>query len=278
MTGNKYGICEWSLPAAGPFALRLAAETGFDGIQLGDLGGGPLNFPLNHPRMQQGYLEEAEKSGVRLHSLHLHTLVREGTMRYPLASPEGERAARSIQKGIEACKAMRIDRLMLSSFFASEIRHAYDFNNFADMLSYACDLGAENGVRIVYEGILPIERLLRLLDIVGDRLTVLYDTLNPIRFGSGDPQEEIRRIGVDRIDHIHVKDAPHEMVGCCLLGTGEGRFAQTAKLLNDLGYAGWYITENYYAQPPMGENADPYELARMDLQTMRATFDRGKGD
>ncbi|MCI8855211.1 MAG: sugar phosphate isomerase/epimerase [Clostridiaceae bacterium] len=269
---NQYGICEWSMPIGGPFGVRLAAECGFDGIQLGDLGGMPQGFPMNHPRIQQGYLEAAEQAGVRLHSLHLHTLVREGTMLHPMGSAQGELARESIQKGIAACAAMKINRLMLSSFFASRIGNDYELENFASFLSYACDLGEEHGIRIVYEGILQIDRFLLLLERVGERLAVLYDTLNPIRFGSGDPLEEIRRIGVDRIDHVHVKDAPSNLIGCCLLGTGVGRLNKTAALLNASGYKGWFITENYYAQPPMGTNADPFELARRDLVTMKALF------
>lgn len=269
---NQFGICEWSLPVGGPFGVRLAAECGFDGIQLGDLGGGPQGFPMNHPRVQAGYLEEAERTRLRLHSLHLHTLVREGTMLYPAASGKGGLARESIQKGVAACAEMGIGCLMLSSFFATRIGNDYQLDNFAAMLEYACALGAERGVRIVYEGILHIDRLLGLLDRLGERLGVLYDTLNPIRFGTGEPAEEIRRIGAARIDHIHLKDAPHDMVGCCLLGEGEGRVAETAAVLNAAGWQGWYITENYYAQPPMGAGADPYALARRDLETMKALF------
>ncbi len=269
---NRFGVCEWSLPAGGPFGVRLAAECGFDGVQLGDLGGMPQGFPMNHPRIQQGYLESAEQTGVRLHSLHLHTLVREGTMLHPMDSAQGELAKESIRKGVAACVAMGIDRLMLSSFFASRIGNDYELENFSSMLSYACDLGEAHGVRIVYEGILHIDRFLLLLDRVGERLTVLYDTLNPIRFGSGDPLEEIQRIGVDRIDHVHLKDAPPLWIGWCLLGTGMGRLEETAALLQDLGYRGWLITENYYAQPPMGIDTDPYALARQDLLTMKALF------
>ena len=190
---NQFGICEWSLPVGGPFGVRLAAECGFDGIQLGDLGGGPQGFPMNHPRVQAGYLEEAERTGLRLHSLHLHTLVREGTMLYPAASGKGGLARESIQKGVAACAEMGIGCLMLSSFFATRIGNDYQLDNFAAMLEYACALGAERGVRIVYEGILHIDRLLGLLDRLGERLGVLYDTLNPIRFGTGEPAEEIRQ-------------------------------------------------------------------------------------
>ena len=36
--GRHFGICEWALPVSGPLAIRLAAEAGYEGIQLGELG------------------------------------------------------------------------------------------------------------------------------------------------------------------------------------------------------------------------------------------------
>ena len=269
---NFYGVCEWSLPVPGPFSPKIAAELGFDGIQIGDLGGAPLNFPLNHPRNQQAYLEAAAEAGIKIHSLHPHTLIREGTMRYPLNSAQGLRAKENLQNIIKACREMNVDTMMVSSFRDSMIRHDYDFVNTAAMLRYACDLGKDAGVRVVYESVLHIDRQLRLLDLVGDDLYILYDTLNPLRYGSGDPIEEMRRIGLERIDHIHVKDAPEEMVGCCLLGTGVGHFEEIAAFLKDFGYSGWYITENYYAQPPFPRGSDSYALAKEDLMTMRRVF------
>ena len=36
---NKMAICEWCFPGLGRSALKLASDIGFEGIQLGDLGG-----------------------------------------------------------------------------------------------------------------------------------------------------------------------------------------------------------------------------------------------
>ena len=74
-----------------------------------------------------------------------------------------------------------------------------------------------------------------------------------------------QRIGVDRIDHVHVKDAPENLVGCWPLGKGSGKFLETMNLLKELGYSGWYVAENYFYQPPMSQLGTGWDLAKNDL-------------
>ncbi len=271
MSVNKMGICEWVLPTEGPYSLELAAQLGYDGIQLGDLGGQGKAFPINNRRLQEAYLHASQQHNVELQSLHLYTLVRDGTMKYSLGSPQGDDAILSITKGVDACRDMNIPILMLSSFFASQILNDVDFINFSELLRYACTYGQDNGVGIVFECILHIDKIMKMLDAVKG-LRLCYDTLNPIRFGSGDPNEEILRIGRENIDHVHVKDAPADLKGCCLLGTGYGGFHKLAGTLKSIGVSGWFITENYYCLPPMGKDSNFFELAQADLNTMRQTF------
>ena len=40
----KLGIAEWALPVDGPYGCKIAAEIGFEGIQL-DVGSYERNFP-----------------------------------------------------------------------------------------------------------------------------------------------------------------------------------------------------------------------------------------
>jgi len=266
---NQIGFCEWIFSVNGPFAIQIASEIGFSGMQLGDLGGETKQFPMNNKRVQQGYLEAAEKYNVQLHSMHLFSLVREGTMVFPAKSDKGIRAIESIAKGIDACYAMGIHTLMLSAFFATEIKTTEQFSNYIEILKHACNLGKDKNVRIVFEGVLHIDQFLRMKELVGDELKFCYDTGNPIRWKSGEPAEEIRKLGLDNIDHVHVKDLPADRVGYCLLGDGIGQFDHTFSFLNELGYDGWYITENNYEQPPMGIGADFIELAKKDLSYLR---------
>jgi sugar phosphate isomerase/epimerase len=268
---SKLGICEWVFAVNGPTAIRYAAEIGFDGIQLGDLGGARNCFPLNDPKIQKDYQESARRYGIQLHSLHLFTLVREGHLRFPPNSPEGRLGIRSIQKGLEACQALDIPILLVTSYDACAIINEYDAEQTAKMLRAACDLARDMGVRITYESVTPTRTIKWILDYVGKDLKLCYDVLNPIKFLKGDPLEEIALFGPDVIDHVHVKDAPPELRGFCRLGTGRGRYRETIAALKQSGFEGWYITENFYHAPPMGDGGSVFELAKNDLDVMRAT-------
>lgn len=268
----RYGICEWTLPASGAAAVELAGLAGFEGIQLGDLGGSAKEYPLCDEKTQSEILEASARSDVKLQALHLHTLVREGGMIYPANTREGQSAMESIRKGVESCRALGIPTLMLTSGFACEIRDEEGFLAFSRMLAYACDIAEDSGPRIVFESILGVPDILRMRQATKGRMRICYDTFNMIRFGRGNPLEDLARLEPEDIDHFHLKDAPANLKGCVLLGQGCGRFAEVAGRIREMGFSGWFVSENYYAQPPLCEGGDPVTLARLDAATMRASF------
>ena len=279
-TMNPIGICEWCLPVEGPFGLEYAKRAGFEGVQLGDLGGSEKGFPMNSPWIQQGYLETAARTGMALHSIHLHTMVSQAGHVYPMDSPRGEAASESIRKGVEACQAMGIDCLNISAFFESYVRNDYDQKNLVDHLRLAVAYGADRGVRVVYEPGVTLDRVLRILEQVPG-LTINYDLLNPIFSGRGDPATEIPAIGIDRIDHVHIKDVRLDHLGrftggACLSGDGGGRIAQSIAMLREGGYGKWYLSEaSYYNPAGFGESSEVLQAMEKDVARIRAMV---KGD
>ncbi len=153
---NRFGVCEWSLPVQGEEAIKMAASIGFDGIQLGDLGGAATGFPLLDAEIQERYRALRGELGIAYQALHLYTLVREGGMIFPFDSEQGRSALRSIDAGIAACAALNIPALMLTSGFGCKIEDETGFARFGDMLRYACDRGDEHGVRVVFESVLQV--------------------------------------------------------------------------------------------------------------------------
>ena len=266
---EKLGICEWCFAVNGPDAIRYAGMIGFDGIQLGDLGGSGNCFPLNDPAIQKDYIETAKRSNIEFQSLHLFSLVREGGLQCPPTSSEGMRALHSIEKGLEAAKALKATKLLVTSYDACSIINDYDLECTAQMLKEACGRASEYGVQMVYESILRGDKLMEILDYVGPDLKICYDILNPVKFLRGDPVEEIRIFNTKWIDHVHLKDTPHNMKGFCRLGTGRGRFRESIQALKEIGFHGWYITENFYHLPPMGDIGSIFETARADLKIMQ---------
>ena len=269
---NRLGICEWCLPPVGPFSLVLAKEAGYEGIQLGDLGGAYLNFPLSNQRIQKEYMRMSEKTGIILQALHLHTLVREGTMKYPLDSPQGQKGTLSLRKGIEICSQMHIPTLVLSAFFASSLETQKEFDIFSTQLRYACDYAEKYGITIAFESVLSIDRILDMVRIVDSGLKICYDTVNPIRCHSGIPEYEIVQLGNALIDHFHIKDTTENLKQYCLIGTGCSNLPKITDAINRIHYSGWFISENYYFRSPIGDVADPLVQLKQDGDTLRKIF------
>ncbi len=266
---NKYGVCEWYLATTGPSAIKTASLLGFEGIQISDLGGVNLNFPLNDERIQDLYLEASNEYGVKIQGFQGNvSITQHGGVKYPMDSAKGQEAIYNFKKGLDVCVALEIPTYLICSFLASNFINDYEQKNTAVMLKHFVELASEKGVQIAYECFAPLDKLFAILDYVGDGLKLCYDTLNPIRFGNGNPPDEVLKIGLDRIDHIHLKDAPENLVGCWPLGEGAGKVEETIGALKKIGYQGWYMAENYFYLPPMNELGKGWDLMKKDLEFM----------
>lgn len=270
----KYGICEWSLPVSGTLGIRLAGELGYDGIQLGEAGGRQMGYPLKHRRVQELYLETAQMCGIKLHSLNLGALLAEGTLNYAAETLQGQYARESLHKGFEVCSALGIGTIVITVNSQDDEQTSNVLNH----LRYAVQLAAENGVEIAVESAQELPVILGILECMQEKIKICMDILNPLRFGSGNPQEQICIFGKERISHFHMKDSEKELFrigerGCTLLGTGDAGYEKSVELIRKMHYEGWVISENYYYLPPMfTDDADFVELARKDLRTMRESF------
>ena len=270
---NKIGVCEWCLPVNGPFAVEFAAKAGFDGIQLGDLGGSQAGFPMTNEYIRRAYKEAAERTGIVRHSMHLYTLVRDAGHIFPMNSPEGEAANKSIRNGIDSCEAMGINCLNISAFFQSNVNNDYDWENLVAHLQYASQYGQDHGVYVVYEPGVPMDKIREVLERVPG-LRINYDLTNPRALGTGEPLEELAELDAAIIDHVHVKDSRRDRfgryLGSCIAGEGSGRIAEAIELLQKRGYKNWYLSESNYLQPlSYGIGPDSLEVCRQDCAAIR---------
>ena len=169
--GQQFGICEWSFPVSGPLAMRLAAEAGYDGMQIGEAGGRLMGYPLNNRRVRELYREEAERCDLQLHSLNLGALLAEGTLNDREDTERGGWARKSLSNGFAACEALGIRTVVITveppteDAFANVVRH----------LRFAGELARESGVEIAIESARPVEEIQRLLDELGTEAKVCMD-------------------------------------------------------------------------------------------------------
>ena len=194
-------------------------------------------------------------------------------MIHPVNSPAGKIGIESIRAAVKVCHELEIPEIMVTSGFLCQIKSELDLDIFSQHLKIALEIAGEQDVGISFESALPADEILKMRSLLGSSFRICYDTFNPIRFHMVDkPEDDIRKLGLNIINHFHLKDGPENMIGCSLLGDGVGNFKEVANVINALGYQGWFITENYYANAPLCNQGDFDTVVSRDLEIMRNTF------
>lgn len=271
---QSFGICEWSFPVSGTLAIQLAAQIGFDGIQLSESGGRAVGFPLTHPEIIAAYKYTAAQHNIQLHSLNLGALLTENTIFYETNTIQGEQARDSLLNGILACTKLGINAMVVT--VSPKTKEAY--YNAISHLKYAGTIAQNYNIELVIESILSLSDLTQLIEDLNGIAKICMDTLNPLRFGSGNPQEQILAFGKDKIHHFHIKDSISTLFssnqrGCVPIGTGNGEYKESIAAIKSIGYEGWIISENYYYLPPLCNIQSDFMLAAYeDLRTLQNSF------
>lgn len=278
----RLGVCEWSFPCWGTLSLKMAHEAGFEGMQLGDGGGSLHGYPLTNPGVQEDYLEAASRYHMALQSIHLYTLGHQGYLRSAFDSSEGAVCRESIRQGVVAAAQMKIPTVIIDGMrmnTAAKLAHVMKF------AKYAVQLGEEYGVNIAMETDMTLTDHIRFLDALDGKVTLCFDTHNPVMYGTGKPADLIRALGRERMDHFHMKESLPNRDGyitvetpIVLLSQGITEFYESVQAIKDIGYSGWLVSENFYFRPNLTEGGmDPVSLARKDVETLKMAF-RGPQD
>lgn len=268
----KLGITEWSLPVEGPYGCKIAADVGFEGIQL-DIGSYERNFPKTKRCVQDAYLEAADRFGIQYTSIACNELDN-----FDMVAQKGftERAIafKTITSAIDAAAAMGIPTVMVQSFKASALETDQDLERAVNVIRQVSDYALERGeITIGLENLLSVENLLRLIDAVGKpNVKIYFDTQNYYLSEKADVAGMVEPL-ITHICEVHVKDgyeADIEPSGA-LLGKGDSGFFDTIAELRRCGYSGWLISENFYDRGPVSKlNNDPRALMLQDYQVLKS--------
>ena len=268
----KLGITEWALPVEGPYGCKIAADVGFEGIQL-DIGSYERNFPKTRRCVQDAYLEAADKFGIQYTAIGCNELDN-----YDMVAKKGvaERgiAFKAITSAIDAAAVMGIPIVMVQSFNASALETDQDFERAINVIRRVSDYALEKGeITIGLENLLSVENLLRLIDEVDKpNVKIYFDTQNYYLHDKADVAGMVEPL-ISHICQVHVKDgyeADIEPSGA-LLGEGDSGFFDTIAELRRCGYSGWLISENFYDRGPISKlSNDPKELMSKDYQILKS--------
>ncbi|MGD8443416.1 MAG: sugar phosphate isomerase/epimerase family protein [Desulfobacterales bacterium] len=266
----KLGITEWSLPIDGPYGCKIAAEIGFEGIQL-DVGSYERNFPKTKKVVQDAYLEAAEKYGITYTAIACNELDN-----YNMVAPKGYKdrtiALQTIISAIDAAVAMDIPIVMVQSFLASAIETEQDFTRAVNVIKYVSEYAGDKGdVTIGIENLLSVDGLMRLIEKVNNpKLKIYFDTQNYYLHEKVDVAAMVKPL-ISYICQVHVKDGHKKDVepSGALLGEGASGFYITIDELRKYEYTGWLISENFYDRGPISQlSEDPVELMKKDFKVM----------
>ena len=267
----KIGITEWALPVDGPYGFKVAAEVGFEGIQL-DVGSYERNFPKTKKVVQDAYLEAAEKFGITYTAIGCNELDN-----FNMVAPKGYKnrtiALRTIISAIDAAAAMDIPIVMVQSFLASAIETEQDFNRAVNVIKYISEYAAGKGdLTIGIENLLSVDGLMRLIgEVDNPNVKIYFDTQNYYLHERANVAEMVEPL-MPYICQVHVKDGYKFDVepSGALLGEGASGFYKTIEELRKYEYTGWLISENFYDRGPISQlSEDPVELMKKDFQVLR---------
>ena len=221
------GVTDWNLRlGANPDAVPLAAQLGFEGVQV-SFGRriADNKLPLDNPELIARYLALSHQHKIPIDGTCVDRLHDNGLKSDPLA-------IQWVRDSIRLTSALKTRVLLLPFFGKWAIQGQEEGNAVADALRDLAPEAEKAGVILGLEDTISAEDNVRIMDRVKSKnVSVYYDVGNSTHAGF-DPVKEIRWLGKDRICHIHLKDNPN------YLGEGTISFPRIVEAIREIGFTG----------------------------------------
>ncbi len=251
--GFKLAVCDWTIgKATDPASLEAAKRIGLDGVQV-DFGRAEADLPLFDADLQRRFIDEARKQDMQIASLAMGVL-------NGVPYKSDLRAELWVAKGINVCKALGVNVVLLAFFGEGDLRNDKKGTDIVvERLKRVAPKAEKAGVFLAIESWLSAEQHMDIIDRVGSpAVKVYYDVANSHKAGY-DIYKEIRQLG-KHICEFHAKDYDD------LYGKGSIDFEQVRRAMDDIGYRGWIVMEG--TKMPLGLE----ESCRYDAQYLRGIF------
>jgi sugar phosphate isomerase/epimerase len=240
LSGVRIGVTDWNLRKTGNLeAIALAKSLGFEGVEV-SLGRRVVNnkLPMDDPALQQRYLDEAARQGMRLAGTCLDVL----HVNYLKNDKLGQKW---VAEGIPITRKLNA-RVMLLPFFgkgALETQAEKDY--VGDALRELAPEAERAGVILGLENTISAEDNVRIMERARSKaVLVYYDIGNSTRAGF-DVLKEIPWLGKDRICQFHIKDNPSYL--------GEGKIDIPGVMRAIAALGGWKGFANLETSAPSKE-------------------------
>lgn len=224
----KIGVTDWNLRQGGRLeAVALAKKLGFEGVEV-SLGRKIVGdkLPLDNSDLQQQYIAEARKHGIRIAGTCLDVL-------HVNCLKNDKLGARWLAEGIPITRKLDAKVMLLPFFGRGALETRQEMDYVADVLKEIGREAEKAKVRLGLENTISAEDNARILDRAASRsVSVYYDVGNSTRAGF-DPVKEIRWLGRKRICQMHLKDNPQ------YLGEGTIDFPAVFKAIDEIDFSGF---------------------------------------
>lgn len=222
------GVTDWNLRlGANPEALPLAAQLGFEGVQIsfgrriaGD------KMPADNPETVARYLRLSAENRIPIDATCVDRLHDNGLK-------DDKLAVKWVLDSIRLTRALGAKALLLPFFGDRAIRDENEGNAVGDILRDIAPEAEKAGVALGLEDTISAEANVRIMERSRSKnVQVYYDVGNSTQAGF-DVVKEIRWLGRDRICQFHFKDNPG------YLGEGRVPMPQVIEAIRAIGFTGY---------------------------------------
>jgi sugar phosphate isomerase/epimerase len=237
--------------------FRQAKQLGFRGVEV--------VLSRQRPDRLEALLRAQRAHGLAVPSLVLgeHSDLGGIADRDPVVAAE---ARRDVERAIQWAAQLRAEAILVPFFGRAELRDDADLERAGGAFRPVCEVAAERGVTLCYEGTLPADRINALAERVGSLAFGCYFDLANVVVRGMDSATELRELG-SLVRRVHFKDT-RVATGDCPPGRGRVDFAESAGALDEIGYDGWIVLETI---------PGPLELVARDLSFARSVLPRLQG-
>ncbi|MBK5293126.1 MAG: sugar phosphate isomerase/epimerase [Acidobacteriia bacterium] len=224
LSGLRIGVTDWNLRQTGKLdAIALAKRLGFDGVEV-SLGRkiAESKLPLDNAAIQEQYLAEAAKQGIRLAGTCLDVL----HVNYLKNDPLGQKW---VADGIPITRKLKARVMLLPFFGKGALQTRQEMDYVGDVLREIAPAAEKAGVLLGLEDTISAEDNARIMERTRSRAVLTYYDIGNSTNAGFDPVKEIRWLGRDRICQFHLKDNPN------FLGEGKIDFPGVMESIASLG-------------------------------------------
>jgi L-ribulose-5-phosphate 3-epimerase len=224
----RIGVTDWNLNlGANPDAVPLAAQLGFDGVQVSfgrKLVDGKM--PVDNPEVILRYLSLSQQNKISIDGTCVDKLHDNGLKSDPLGP-------KWVLDSIRLTKDLNTKVLLLPFFGRWALKTKDEMDHVGDALRELGPEATKAGVILGLEDTISAEDNVRIMERSRSAsVLVYYDVGNSTQAGF-DVVKEIRWLGKERICQFHLKDNPH------YLGEGNIQFAPIMQAIHDIGFSGF---------------------------------------